>query len=146
MVTEVARSLEFAPSMHAFADRVVAAISKRWPEYNAAHLRIEKDARDWSQIMGGPEVRRARTPTLRLLVLWTWPERQGSLEFLRGKRGIGAHIRRDGSCAVRGCAHAAHISPTPRARLRTYHSRLCVHTPLIPKPQGRACGILSPKP
>ena len=27
-------------------------------EYNAVHLRIEKDARDWSQIMGGEQARR----------------------------------------------------------------------------------------
>lgn len=56
VVTEVARSLVFAPSMHALADRVIAAMLATTPEYNAVHLRIEKDARDWSQIMGGPEV------------------------------------------------------------------------------------------
>lgn len=59
MVTEVARSLEFSPAILAMADRVVAAISKSATSYNAVHLRIEKDARDWSQIMGGPEVRRS---------------------------------------------------------------------------------------
>lgn len=57
MVTEVARSLAFAPSMHALAERVIGAMTAAAPEYNAVHLRIEKDARDWSQIMGGPEVR-----------------------------------------------------------------------------------------
>ena len=56
VVTEVTRSLEFSPLMHSMADRVVTAIAARSPEYNAVHLRIEKDARDWSQIMGGPEV------------------------------------------------------------------------------------------
>jgi len=63
VVTEVTRSLEFSPMMHSMADRVVAAIAARSPEYNAVHLRIEKDARDWSQIMGGAEV--WKTPQLR---------------------------------------------------------------------------------
>jgi hypothetical protein len=57
VVTEVARSLEFAPAIVAMADRIVAKIGKSAHAYNAVHLRIEKDARDWSQIMGGPEVR-----------------------------------------------------------------------------------------
>ena len=56
VVTEVTRSLEFSPLMHSLADRVILAIAARSAEYNAVHLRIEKDARDWSQIMGGPEV------------------------------------------------------------------------------------------
>lgn len=53
----MAHSLVFAPAMRALADRVIAAMAAAAPEYNAVHLRIEKDARDWSQIMGGPEVR-----------------------------------------------------------------------------------------
>jgi hypothetical protein len=56
-VTEVAKSLEFAPFINSLADKVIAALTlggKR--EFNAVHLRVEKDARDWSQIMGGPEV------------------------------------------------------------------------------------------
>ena len=56
VVTEVTRSLEFSPLMHSLAERVIRAIAARSAEYNAVHLRIEKDARDWSQIMGGPEV------------------------------------------------------------------------------------------
>ena len=56
VVTEVAKSLEFAPAMHALAARVISGMAATAPEYNAVHLRIEKDARDWSQIMGGPEV------------------------------------------------------------------------------------------
>ena len=55
VVTEVARSLDFSPTISAMADSVVAAISAAATSYNAVHLRIEKDARDWSQIMGGPE-------------------------------------------------------------------------------------------
>mmetsp|Transcript_3827 Transcript_3827/g.11047 ORF Transcript_3827/g.11047 Transcript_3827/m.11047 type:complete len:533 (-) Transcript_3827:775-2373(-) len=54
-VTEVARTLEFAPSIEAMADRVVAAIHSTTPVFNAVHLRIERDAKDWAQIMGGPE-------------------------------------------------------------------------------------------
>ena len=62
VVTEVARSLEFSPFMHSLADRIITAIAARSPDYNAVHLRIEKDARDWSQIMGGPEVGRMHCP------------------------------------------------------------------------------------
>ena len=56
VVTEVARSLEFAPAIERMADRIVDKIAKSAHGFNAVHLRIEKDARDWSQIMGGPEV------------------------------------------------------------------------------------------
>ncbi|KAK9827655.1 hypothetical protein WJX81_004166 [Elliptochloris bilobata] len=63
VVTEVARSLTFAPAVRALADRVIAGISGAGGaaggagrEYNAAHLRLEKDARDWSAIMGGEAV------------------------------------------------------------------------------------------
>ncbi len=57
MVTEVARSLAFAPRLHAMADRVVAALTDggRLP-FNGVHLRVEKDARDWASIMGGTQV------------------------------------------------------------------------------------------
>ena len=63
-MTEVARSLEFAPAIVEMADRVVAAIARSSPAYNAVHLRIEKDARDWSQIMGGPEVKIDRSSSV----------------------------------------------------------------------------------
>lgn len=59
VVTEVARSLEFAPAIERMADRIVDKIAKSAHGFNAVHLRIEKDARDWSQIMGGPEVHKA---------------------------------------------------------------------------------------
>ena len=64
VVTDVARSLTFAPAVRALAERVVASISAAGAggtavrrEFNAAHLRLEKDARDWSAIMGGEAVR-----------------------------------------------------------------------------------------
>ncbi|KAK9827681.1 hypothetical protein WJX81_007940 [Elliptochloris bilobata] len=59
MVTDVARSLTFAPSLRALADRVIAGITgggaggAPHQKFNAAHLRLEKDARDWAEIMGG---------------------------------------------------------------------------------------------
>ena len=54
----MARSLEFAPKVAALADRVIHGMTMAGKyEYNAVHLRIEKDARDWSQIMGGEQVR-----------------------------------------------------------------------------------------
>ena len=57
MVTEVAQSMDFAPSIQALADRVVLGITGNGQaEFNAVHLRIEKDARDWSIIMGGEAV------------------------------------------------------------------------------------------
>ena len=57
VVTEVARSLEFSDKVAQLADRVIHGMTMAGKyEYNAVHLRIEKDARDWSQIMGGEEV------------------------------------------------------------------------------------------
>ena len=57
VVTEVARSLEFSDRVTELADRVIHGMTMAGKyEYNAVHLRIEKDARDWSQIMGGEEV------------------------------------------------------------------------------------------
>lgn len=58
LVGEVAKSLYFAPELHALANDVIARMTEGGAlEYNAAHLRIEKDARDWSIIMGGDGVR-----------------------------------------------------------------------------------------
>ena len=65
VVTDVARSLAFAPAVRALAERVIAGIGAAGAgagggvrrEFNAAHLRLEKDARDWSAIMGGEAVR-----------------------------------------------------------------------------------------
>ena len=57
VVTEVARSLEFSTYIQQLADRVISGMTNAGKyEYNAVHLRIEKDARDWSQIMGGEQV------------------------------------------------------------------------------------------
>lgn len=57
LVGEVTRSLRFPPSVHALAARIVEGVTgggKR--SFNGAHLRIEKDARDWAMILGGPQV------------------------------------------------------------------------------------------
>ena len=64
-MTKAARSLAFAPAMRTLADRVVAGITAAKGaggdvtpvEFNAAHLRLEKDARDWAIILGGQAVR-----------------------------------------------------------------------------------------
>ncbi|KAK9844459.1 hypothetical protein WJX74_002810 [Apatococcus lobatus] len=57
VVTEVAKSLEFSSKIHQLADRVIHGMTNGgMEEYNAVHLRIERDARDWSQIMGGEAV------------------------------------------------------------------------------------------
>ncbi len=53
----MARSLEFSDQVANLADRVIHGMTLGGKnEYNAVHLRIEKDARDWSQIMGGEQV------------------------------------------------------------------------------------------
>ncbi len=53
----MARSLEFSDQVANLADRVIHGMTMGGKnEYNAVHLRIEKDARDWSQIMGGEQV------------------------------------------------------------------------------------------
>jgi hypothetical protein len=57
VVTEVAKSLEFAPQLHAMAQRIIEGMTEGGKhDYNGVHLRIEKDARDWALIMGGQEV------------------------------------------------------------------------------------------
>lgn len=57
VVTEVAKSLEFSPQMHALAQRVIEGMTESGlHDYNGVHLRIEKDARDWALIMGGQQV------------------------------------------------------------------------------------------
>ena len=57
LVSEVARSLDFAPALHELANQIIFRLTKDGQlSYNAAHLRIEKDARDWSIIMGGDGV------------------------------------------------------------------------------------------
>ena len=78
VVTEVAKSLEFSSKIHQLADRVIHGMTKGgMEEYNAVHLRIERDARDWSQIMGGEAVHLLPCPcptceTMQphLLVIW----------------------------------------------------------------------------
>lgn len=57
LVSGVARSLAFAPALHALADRVVDEMTRGGVlPFNGVHLRIEKDARDWAMIMGGEQV------------------------------------------------------------------------------------------
>ncbi|PSC70539.1 alternative oxidase [Micractinium conductrix] len=57
VVTEVAKSLKFAPELVSMADRIVEAMTAGGKhEFNGVHLRIEKDARDWAAIMGGQQV------------------------------------------------------------------------------------------
>jgi hypothetical protein len=56
---EVARTLEFSPYLVHLADQIVLAMTDQGKlEYNSVHLRLEKDAKDWTRIMGGAEVSR----------------------------------------------------------------------------------------
>jgi hypothetical protein len=58
-VTEVARSLQWSHAIENLATRVVQGmLNVSADHYNALHLRVEKDARDWSMIMGGKQVSR----------------------------------------------------------------------------------------
>ena len=53
-ISAVAKSLEFSPVVMALANRIVANITREGAlPFNAAHLRIEKDAKDWTITMGG---------------------------------------------------------------------------------------------
>ncbi len=53
----VARTLFFAPLLTGLADEIVAGMEAAGVGiFNSLHLRIEKDAKDWSLIMGGAEV------------------------------------------------------------------------------------------
>ncbi len=55
--TTVARTLFFAPMLTGLADRIVAGMTAAGAApFNSLHLRIEKDAKDWSTIMGGAGV------------------------------------------------------------------------------------------
>ena len=54
----VARTLFFAPRLTGLADEIVAGMTAAGAApFNSLHLRIEKDAKDWSTIMGGAGVR-----------------------------------------------------------------------------------------
>ena len=72
MVSEVAKSLEFAPNIQELANKVVRGITDGGAAvFNAVHLRIEKDAKDWSIIMGGEAVRGWRY-CLRLSIIFCY--------------------------------------------------------------------------
>jgi hypothetical protein len=71
LVSEVARSLDFAPALHELANQIISRLTKDGQlSYNAAHLRIEKDARDWSIIMGGDGVSQSNTGFLLTQLLY----------------------------------------------------------------------------
>ena len=55
--TMVGRTLFFAPLLTGLADEIVAGMEAAGVgTFNSLHLRIEKDAKDWSMIMGGAGV------------------------------------------------------------------------------------------
>lgn len=57
IVSEVARSLEFPKLLHAMAQRIIDGMTQHGTHsYNGVHLRVEKDAKDWAMIMGGPQI------------------------------------------------------------------------------------------
>ena len=55
--TEAAMGLFFNTTLVSLADRVVAALDPRGDGFNGLHLRLERDARDWfDMVKGGQEV------------------------------------------------------------------------------------------
>ena len=56
LVSKVASKIYFAPAVHQLADKVLDGIAKLAPDFNGAHLRVEADAMDWAQSMGGVDV------------------------------------------------------------------------------------------
>lgn len=57
LVADVAANLPFAPEVQALADRVTRGIAQKGaPAFNSLHLRMEADAKDWMDIIGGSRV------------------------------------------------------------------------------------------
>ena len=55
---EAARTLHFAPALTQLADKVLAGMEANGlVPFNALHLRMERDAKEWTEYMGGLEVR-----------------------------------------------------------------------------------------
>jgi len=55
---EAAKTLRFAPALIQLADKVLAGMeASGLTPFNALHLRIERDVKDWTEYMGGEEVR-----------------------------------------------------------------------------------------
>ena len=98
---EAARSLQFPPGIVALADKVIDGIEQATGnrEFNGIHLRLESDSRDWSEILGGRDVRCHVVHLRFLLGLSRW------FYFLAGMASPPAH-RRFGK-----------ITSTPFARL-----------------------------
>lgn len=57
LIAEVARDLPFAPAAQALADGVMSGMAQSGAlVFNSLHLRIEADAKDWTDIIGGSKV------------------------------------------------------------------------------------------
>lgn len=53
----MAAGLPFAPSIQALADQVTAGMAQKGSaDFNSLHLRVEADAKDWMDIIGGSRV------------------------------------------------------------------------------------------
>ena len=56
----VARNLPFAPDLNTLAEEIIDGMKRVGVVvYNGIHLRIEKDAKEWAEIMGGEKVNKA---------------------------------------------------------------------------------------
>lgn len=55
LASQVARKLPFAPAMHRLADKVLVSIAERAQTFNAAHLRFDSDAWEWTILMEGTD-------------------------------------------------------------------------------------------
>ena len=58
LVAAVADTVRWSVPMRELADKILAGMKAKGVDvFNAVHFRIEKDAKDWTQIMGGIDVR-----------------------------------------------------------------------------------------
>lgn len=59
LTSRVAATLGFSKAIKHLANNIISKITTGQARYNSVHLRIEKDARDWAELMEGHLVRHA---------------------------------------------------------------------------------------
>eukprot|EP01023_Acetabularia_acetabulum_P032553 TRINITY_DN303_c0_g1_i3.p1 TRINITY_DN303_c0_g1~~TRINITY_DN303_c0_g1_i3.p1 ORF type:complete len:523 (+),score=52.65 TRINITY_DN303_c0_g1_i3:247-1815(+) len=53
LVSEIVQSLKFSPRIRQLADLLIQKLRQDWGQYNGVHLRVERDAQDWMNAVGG---------------------------------------------------------------------------------------------
>lgn len=59
MTSKIAATLDFSEAIKHLANKIISHLTMGQAKYNSVHLRIEKDARDWAELMEGQLVRHA---------------------------------------------------------------------------------------